>query len=66
MMSNAAVASKAKRYVVKTAVPSSFTLPPPEESFVVTDDAPLTQCERAIKAMRPPTVIATPTAAKAR
>jgi len=32
----------------------------------VTDDAPLTQCERAIKAMRPPTVIATPTAAKAR
>src|SRR5580692_7619122 len=66
MMSNAAVASKAKRYVVKTAVPSWRTLPLPVESFVVTDAAPVTQCERAIRAMRPPMVMTTPTAAKAR
>ncbi len=66
MMSSAAVASKAKRYVVKTAVPSWRTLPLPVESFVVTDAAPVTQCERAIRAMSPPMVITTPTAAKAR
>src|SRR5580658_858684 len=66
MMSSAAVASKAKRYVVKTAVPSWRTLPLPVESFVVTDAAPVTQCERAIRAMRPPMVMTTPTAAKAR
>jgi hypothetical protein len=35
-------------------------------ALVDTDIAPVTQCERAIKVMRPATVITTPTAAKAR
>ena len=52
---------------MKTAVPSSLHVAVADRGELRRDrDAPLTQCERAISVMRPPTVIATPTAAKAR